>query len=168
VKALIAYSKNLGYRPKILESVESVNKAQPLKVVQFCKESLGNLKGKRIAILGLAFKPDTDDMREARVIPIINQLIEEGADIIAYDPVAIPIAKSIFTEKIQYAPSAIACLRNADCCILVTEWAEFKKLTPEDFIQNMRQPVVIDGRRIFDAKEFREKLMFAAIGLGKP
>ena len=166
VKALIAHSKNLGYHLTLLESVENVNKTQPLKAVQFCKELLGNLKGKHIAILGLAFKPDTDDMREARAIPIINQLIKEGANVTAYDPVAIPIAKTIFKNKIQYATSAIECLKNADCCILVTEWDEFKKLKPEDFIKNMKQPILIDGRRIYNPEEFSKKLKFAAIGLG--
>ena len=166
VKALIAHSRNLGYRLKLLESVESVNKNQPLKAVQFCKELLGNLKGKNIALLGLAFKADTDDMREARVIPIINQLIKEGANVTAYDPVAIPNAKTILKNKIQYATSAIACLKNADCCILVTEWEEFKKLKPEDFTENMKQPMLIDGRRIYNPEEFSEKMKFTAIGLG--
>ncbi len=167
VKALIAHSKNLGYRLELLEAVESVNKAQPLKAVQFCKELLGNLKGKRVAILGLAFKPDTDDMREARVIPIINQLIKEGASVIAYDPVAIPTAKAILKSKIQYANSTIECLKTADCCILVTEWDEFKKLKPEDFIKNMKQSILIDGRRIYKPSEFSRKMKFAALGLGK-
>jgi UDPglucose 6-dehydrogenase len=166
VKALIAYSKNLGYRLKLLECVESVNKTQPLKAVQFCKQLIGNLKGKNMAILGLAFKPDTDDMREARAIPIINQLLKEGANITTYDPVAIPTAKTIFKNKIQYATSTIECLKNADCCILVTEWTEFKKLKPEDFTKNMKQPILIDGRRIYNPQEFSQKLKFAAVGLG--
>jgi UDPglucose 6-dehydrogenase len=166
VKALIAYSKNIGYRLKLLESVESVNKTQPLKAIQFCKEQLSTLKGKNIAILGLAFKPDTDDMREARVIPIINKLIGEGANVTAYDPVAMPVAKTIFKTKIRYVTSAIECLRNADCCIIVTEWDEFKRLKPEDFTKNMRQPILIDGRRIYNAGEFSRKLEFAAVGLG--
>jgi UDPglucose 6-dehydrogenase len=167
VKALIAYSKNLGYRLELLEAVESVNKTQPLKAVQFCKALVGNLKGKRIAILGLAFKADTDDMREARATPIINQLINEGANVTAYDPVAMLTAKTIFKDKIQYATSAMSCLRNADCCILVTEWGEFKKLKPEDFTKNMKQPLLIDGRRIYNPQEFNQKLKFKAIGLGR-
>lgn len=167
VKALIAFSKNLGYRLELLESVESVNKTQPLIAVQFCKELLGNLKGKRVAILGLAFKANTDDMREARAIPIINQLIKEGANVIAYDPVAVSIAKTIFKNKIQYAASTNACLQDADCCILVTEWDEFKKLKPQDFTGSMKQPVLIDGRRIYDPEEFSRKMKFTAIGLGR-
>jgi UDPglucose 6-dehydrogenase len=166
VKALIAYSRNLGYRLELLESVESINETQPLKAVQFCRELLGTLKGKNIALLGLAFKADTNDMREARVIPIINQLLKEGANVTAYDPVAIPNAKTILKNKIQYATSAVGCLKNADCCILVTEWEEFKKLKPEDFTENMKQPMLIDGRRIYNPEEFSQKMKFTAIGLG--
>ena len=167
VKALIACSKTFGYVPELLESTENVNKKQPLKAVEFCREQLGSLEGKKIAVLGLAFKPDTDDMREARVIPIINQLLNEGANVTAYDPVAIPIAKIIFNDKISYAPSALKCIKDADACIIVTEWEEFKKLTPEDFIKNMKQPILIDGRRIFDPETFKTKTHFVALGLGK-
>jgi len=166
VKALIACSKAYGYTPELLESVENINHSQPLKAVEFCKQALGTLEGKKVAILGLAFKPDTDDMREARVIPIINQLLKEGVTITAYDPVAINMAKTIFQNRIQYAYSAIDCLKNADAAILVTEWDELKKLTSEDFIKNMKQPILIDGRRIYDPKAFSEKIKFTAIGLG--
>jgi UDPglucose 6-dehydrogenase len=167
VKALIACAKKLGYNPELLDSVEQVNKTQPLKAVEFCKEQLGSLDCKNIAILGLAFKPDTDDMREARVIPIINQLLEEGACVRAYDPVAMPVARTIFKDSIEYANSAIACLKNADCCILVTEWDEFKKLVPEDFLNNMKQPILIDGRRLFDFEVFSKKLVYKTVGLGQ-
>jgi UDPglucose 6-dehydrogenase len=167
VKALIACSKTFGYTPVLLESVEKINQSQPLKAVEFCKQELGNLKEKKIAILGLAFKPDTDDMREARVIPIINQLLKEGTIVKAYDPVAINTAKSIFQSRIQYASNAIDCLKNADAAILITEWEEFKKLIPEDFIKNMKVPILIDCRRIYNSIEFSKKLRFTAIGIGK-
>jgi UDPglucose 6-dehydrogenase len=167
VKALIACSKASGYHPRLLESVEEVNKTQPLKAIEFCRGLLGELKGKRIAILGLAFKPETDDMREARVIPIIHQLLREGASVTAYDPVAVPVAKAIFKNEIKYASSAVSCLKNADCCILVTEWEEFKNLTPQDFIKNMAHPVLIDGRRIYNPVAFKKMVTFKAIGLGE-
>ena len=83
------------------------------------------------------------------------------------DHLAISNAKSIFGDKIKYASSAIECLKNTDCCIIVTEWREFKKLKPEDFTQNMRNPILIDGRRIINPIEFSNKLKFAAIGLGQ-
>jgi UDPglucose 6-dehydrogenase len=167
IKALIALSKGLGYDPVLLDSVEAVNKTQPLKAVEFCREELGNLRGRSIAILGLAFKPDTDDMREARVIPIINQLLNEGASVIAYDPVAAPVAKTIFNDKINYAKSTFECIKNADACIIATEWEEFKKLTPEDFTKTMKQPILIDGRRIYNPEIFKTKMKFIALGLGK-
>ena len=166
VKALITCSKAFGYNPELLESTEKVNKTQPLKAVQFCKEQLGTLEGKNVAILGLAFKPDTDDMREARVIPIINQLLKEGANITAYDPVATTVAKTIFNNKIHYANSALDCIKNADICIITTEWEEFKKLTPKDFATNMKQHILIDGRRIYNPELFKNKMKFTAIGLG--
>jgi UDPglucose 6-dehydrogenase len=166
LKALIAYSKKLSYTPELLEAVENINEDQPYKAVQLCKQLSGSLKNKKIAILGLAFKPNTDDMREARSIPIINQLLKEGANVTAYDPAALENAKSIFKDKIEYASSATECIKNADCGILVTEWEEFKTLTPEDFIQNMKHPILIDGRRIYHPEEFGKKLKFAAIGLG--
>jgi UDPglucose 6-dehydrogenase len=168
VKALIACSKNLGYPLKLLEEVENVNKTQPLKAIELCRELLGSdLQGKNVAILGLAFKPNTDDMREARVIPIVNQLKREGANIIAYDPVAMPAAKAIFKDDIEYARSSLECLKNADCCIIVTEWDEFKGLKPDDFIKNMKQPILIDGRRIYDPAEFGRRMRFRAVGLGR-
>jgi UDPglucose 6-dehydrogenase len=167
VKALIACSKNLGYPLNLLEEVEDVNKKQPLKAIELCRELLGHsLKGKHVAILGLAFKPDTDDMREARVIPIINEFLAEGAVVTAYDPVAMSVGKNIFKNGIRYANSTVECLKGADCCVLVTEWDEFKKLKPDDFIKNMRQPVLVDGRRIYDPAVFSQKMRFRAIGLG--
>ena len=159
--------KPFGYNPELLDSVENINHTQPLKAVEFCKQELGSLKGKNIALLGLAFKPDTDDMREARVIPIIELLLKEGANIIAYDPVASNVAKTIFQNKIRYATSAIDCLKNADAAILVTEWDEFKKFSPEDFVKNMKQPILVDGRRLYDPETYSKKLKFTAIGLGK-
>ncbi len=167
VKALIAYSKSLEYTPNLLEAVEEINQNQPYKTLELAKELTGNLKKKRIAILGLSFKPETDDMREAVSIRMVKRLLEENVDVVAYDPVAVPNAKAILGDHIAYARSASECLKNADCCIIVTEWDEFKELKPEDFKQNMRSPVVIDGRRMYDPKLFSEKLKYAAIGLGK-
>ena len=105
-------------------------------------------------------------MREARAIPIINQLIKEGANVTAYDPAAIPTTNTIFKHKIQYATSTTECLKNADCYILVTEWDEFKKLEPENFTKNMKHSNLIDRRRIYNPEEFKQKLKFVAIGLG--
>jgi UDPglucose 6-dehydrogenase len=166
VKALITLSKNLGYKPALLKSVEEVNKNQPYRAVELCKRLLTNLDNKNIALLGLAFKPHTDDMREAVSVPIINQLLKEKAKVTAYDPAATPNAKLIFKNKIKYATSAIACIKNADCCIVITEWDEFKELQPEDFKKQMKRPILIDGRRIYNPETYGTKLKFAAVGIG--
>jgi len=167
LKALIAFSKQNNYNPTLLQSVQKVNQQQINHTIDLIETELGELSNKKIAILGLSFKPDTDDMREARSIPIINQLLKEGADVTAYDPVAISNAKSIFGDKIKYASSAIECLKNTDCCIIVTEWNELKKLTPEDYKQHMKTPILIDGRRIYDPKQFNQKITYKGIGLGR-
>jgi len=167
VKALIAFSKGLGYDPALLNAIEGVNETQPDRAVELAKRLAGGLEGRKVAVLGLSFKPDTDDVREAVSTKIINRLLGEKATVVAYDPAAVDNSRKIFGRRVEYASSARECMRGADCCIVVTEWEEFKQLTPEDFIQNMHQPVLIDGRRIYNPEKFIPRLRFAAIGLGQ-
>jgi UDPglucose 6-dehydrogenase len=168
VKALIAFSKNIGYKPLIISSTLEVNEKQPFTSIDMAKKMLGKLKGKRIALLGLAFKPDTDDIREAVSLKIISKLLDEGALITAYDPIAKLNVEKIFGDKVIYSNSSLECLKEADCCIIVTEWEEFKKLTYDDFTSNMKNPIVIDGRRIFAPENFiGTDIKLLAIGLGK-
>ncbi len=166
VKALIAFAKKLGYNPLLLDAVNGVNELQPYKAVEMAKKLIGELKGKRIAVLGLAFKPNTDDMRNAVSIKLVNKLLEERALVVVYDPAAMDNAKKIFGESVVYASSPIECIRDSDCCIIVTEWDEFKELKPKDFVKYMRFPAVVDGRRIFNSSLFLSSLKYAAIGLG--
>jgi UDPglucose 6-dehydrogenase len=165
VKALIAFSESLGYIPVLFKAVEDVNNMQPYRAIKLAKKIIGDLAGKRVAVLGLAFKPDTDDMREAVSIKVINELLEEGANVVAYDPKAVVNARQIFGDKIEYAHSSMECLKDTECCIVVTEWKEFKQLEPKDFVRQMKSPLVIDGRRIYNQKEFSRRLNFASIGL---
>jgi nucleotide sugar dehydrogenase len=167
LKAFITYSKKLGYEPDLIQATYKTNQDQIRFTIQKVKTELKAIRGKKIAILGLAFKPNTDDIREARSIELITQLLRQGAAIIAYDPIANSNAKRLLKEKIKYAPSAIDCLKNADCAIIVTEWEEFKKLEPEDFTRNMRNPILVDGRRIYDPEIFSRKLRYVAVGLGE-
>jgi len=167
VRALIAFSKGLGCNLALFKAIEDVNNTQPYRAVELAKKHLGDLQGKRIAILGLAFKPNTDDMRDAVSIKIIKKLLKEKVNIIAYDPAATNNAKKIFKHRIKYAPSATECISGSDCSIVVTEWEEFKELKPEDFAKRMRNTVLIDGRRIYSPSEFKGKVKFAAIGLGQ-
>ena len=158
VGALIAYSKGVGYKPQLLEAVEEVNHLQPLRAIGMLKDFVGDINGKRFAILGLAFKPGTDDMREAVSIKIIEKLLGEGAEVSAYDPQAKENAKKIFGERITYASSMPSCLRGADGCVIVTEWDEFEMLKPED-LNDMRIAILVDGRRISDSEKFRGEVL---------
>ncbi|QLJ53454.1 MAG: UDP-glucose 6-dehydrogenase [Candidatus Fermentimicrarchaeum limneticum] len=167
MNAIVSFSRELGYQPKILETVLKVNEEQALHVVDLARRSLGGLKGKIIAILGLSFKSDTDDMREAPSIRIIKKLLEEGATVAAYDPVAASNARKIFQNRIDYADSALECLRGADCCMVVTEWDEFKKLKPRN-LKRMRGRSIVDARRIWDAETLRRAgFKYSGVGLGK-
>jgi UDPglucose 6-dehydrogenase len=168
LKAFIAYTRQLGYSPTVVQAAQKANQDQITFTIEKVKKELKTLKGRKIAILGLSFKPDTDDMREARSVKIIDQLLKQGAKVTAYDPMAMPNTKKILKERIKYASSAVECLKKADCAMLVTEWKEFKKLSPEDFLQNMRKPILIDGRRMYDPERFSKKLRYVGIGLGEP
>ena len=172
VKALISFARLQGVEPELLESVEEVNAQQAAHIAAITKQELGGvLKGKRIALLGLAFKPHTDDMREAPSIKIANHLYSQEAEIIAYDPKAITNARENFikdTIKIDYADSIEDCLKDADCCIIVTEWDEFKELTAETFTRLMKQAVVIDGRRVIRPAEREGLVSYRGVGLGTP
>lgn len=167
LRALIKFSEKLDIKLPLVNATIEVNEKQPLIMIDLAKEDLKSLKNKTIAILGLSFKPNTDDIREAVSIKIIKKLLEEGANVKVYDPKAMDNMRKIFEDKIVYSKSAIECIKDSDCAMLVTEWDEFKNLTPEDFLMNMRNPLLIDGRRIYDRKDFSKKLKYKAIGLGK-
>jgi UDPglucose 6-dehydrogenase len=152
VKALRAAAKSVGIEPIILNAILDVNERQPHRLVDMLKETLGDLSDKNIAVLGLAFKPDTDDMREAPSIKIINSLLSEGSRATVYDPQAMGNAKNIFADSIEYAASADECVKNADACLIVTEWDEFKKLDPSQ----MKCSVIIDGRRVIEPQNVKE------------
>ena len=162
VKGLIAVSESVSVEPKILKATIEVNEKQPYRAVELAKEVVGNLNGKRIAVLGLAFKPDTDDMREARTIPVIQSLLSHGAKIKAYDPQAISNAKEIFQDSIEYCSTKEECLNGADLCMVLTEWDEFRNMD----LSLVKCPI-IDGRRAINpvkAKEFG--IVYKGIGWG--
>ncbi|MEM2909610.1 MAG: UDP-glucose/GDP-mannose dehydrogenase family protein [Nitrososphaerota archaeon] len=168
LSALVNHAQSLGYEPLILRAVQRTNENQPYQVVLLAKNLLKTLKDKKVALLGLAFKPDTDDVRGAISLRLIDMLLKEGAEIAVFDPKGLENAKKLLGNVVLYASSAAECIKGADCCIVVTEWDEFKRLRPEDFIRLMRTPVVIDGRRIYDPREFSGKLVYAAIGYCPP
>jgi 8-oxo-dGTP diphosphatase len=116
--------------------------------------------------LGLSFKPGTDDMRNAASTKIVGELLRRKAKIAAYDPVAMENARKIFCDKLEYCRSGLESVCDADCAIIVTEWPEFSKLKPEEFISRMANPIVVDGRRVYNPEEFSSKLKYVALGTG--
>jgi UDPglucose 6-dehydrogenase len=166
VKALVRSGRESGYALRILQSVEDVNESQ--KSVLFDKVKAyfdGDLKGKHFAMWGLSFKPETDDMREAPALVICNQLIEAGATVTAYDPVAMPEAKHMIGDKIGYADDAYSALDGADALLLVTEWREFRVPDWDRLRASLKQPAVFDGRNIYSGPEMA-KLGFFYSGIG--
>nr|MDO8081614.1 UDP-glucose/GDP-mannose dehydrogenase family protein [Candidatus Freyarchaeota archaeon] len=165
IQALISASNSVGYNPILLTSVLEVNRKQPLKLIELAKELLGSLNGKNVAVLGLSFKPNTDDMREAPSLTIIPALIEEKANVTVYDPEAIRNAKKIFRKKVKYASNTLDALKGADCMMIVTEWDEFEKLPLAEIKGLMRTPFIVDGRRIINPETVkREGFKYKGIG----
>jgi UDPglucose 6-dehydrogenase len=146
LNALIGKAREIGYKPKLLEAVAKVNEEQPIRMINLLRKKL-RIKDKKIALLGLAFKNDTDDVRESRAIPIIKMLKERGAKISAYDPKANENMRRIYPD-IEYCNSAREALREAEACLILTEWEEFSRLKEE--FEVMKNKLVIDGRHILN------------------
>jgi UDPglucose 6-dehydrogenase len=154
-KALVAFAESIGVEASLLDSVIEANERQALEAVKMARKLVGDLNGKKVAVLGLAFKAGTDDVRESTAIRVVRALLNEGAEVVAYDPEAASNARSLLGNKVAYAASAKECFTGADICIIATGWDEFKALRPSQFQRLMRSPAVVDGRRIFDPKYFR-------------
>jgi len=165
-KALCTFAEAQGYSAPLLRATLAVNEAQASHVAKLALATLGEPRDKKVALLGLAFKPDTDDLREAPSLTVARALLKAGAHVSAFDPVVKQVSRPGF-ERLDYPSSIAACLTGARCCIVLTEWEQFKRLTPEDFIQSMATPVVIDARRIFDPHEFGSRPTFLAVGVGR-
>ncbi len=166
VKALIKTAKENGYKMRVIEAVEEVNEDQ--KNILFRKLSehyQGDLTGKTIALWGLSFKPETDDMREAPSLVLIDSLVNAGAVVRAYDPVAVEEAKRRTSHPVTYCKDKYEATIDADALLLVTEWTEFRMPTWSVVKKTMRQSLVIDGRNIYDKNELTENgLVYSCIG----
>jgi UDPglucose 6-dehydrogenase len=166
VKALIAIAKQYGYDFSLLKDVDEVNDEAISAIAIKAKKLLNNnVKGKTVGVLGLSFKPDTDDMRDAPSIVIINKLKEEGAIIKAYDPVAIQNAEKKLSG-IKFCEDPYGVAQDADILIIVTEWNEFKKLDLDRIKKLMRSPIILDGRNIYNPQEIK-RLGFVYQGVGR-
>jgi len=157
VKALARMAETMGYHPELLDTVMEINEDQRKLVVDKLREVLGSLRDQTIGVLGLAYKPNTDDIREAPAMAVIQSLLEKGAHVRAYDPAAIPNAKRLLNSSVEYCEDAYATARGADALLLVTEWDEFRRLDFDRIKPVMRRPVLVDGRNIYDPKAMRDR-----------
>jgi len=165
VLALYHMAASAGCHPQLLQAVMDINSDARKRFVKKVETVLGSLEGRLIGVLGLSFKPNTDDMREAPSVDIINALLKKGARVKAYDPVAMPRAEEIL-PTVTFTATAYDVAKDADALLLVTEWNEFKQLDWHRIKRYMRQPVVIDGRNLYDPREMRN-LGFIYWGVGR-
>ncbi len=155
VKALVQTARQNGYRMRVLEAVEEVNEEQKRLLFDKVQDYFGGrLAGKKIALWGLAFKPDTDDIREATSLVVAQLLLEAGAHVSAYDPVATETFRAVMGEKVHYATDMYEAAIGADALLLITEWKEFRIPSWTVLKRVMNVPVIFDGRNIYDAREF--------------
>ena len=167
VKAMLKFAASNEYDFQILKSVESVNDKQKVRLLEKVKAHFGSLKGKRIAVWGLAFKPRTDDMREAPSVPLIQGLLAAGAHVQAYDPEAMKVARGIFGSKVTYADNSYAALTGADALVIVTEWNEFREPDFARMRKLLRNPVIFDGRNLYNSEQIRAQ-GFIYNSIGRP
>jgi UDPglucose 6-dehydrogenase len=167
VKAMLRFAGEKDYDFQILRSVESVNERQKRRLLSKMEGHFGNLKGRRLAVWGLAFKPRTDDMREAPSVPLINGLLGAGATVQAYDPEAMKVARNLFGNKVTYADNSYAALTGADGLAIVTEWNEFREPDFGRMRKLMRSPVIFDGRNIYNPDTIRAQ-GFTYFSMGRP
>lgn len=157
VQALVKSSKDAAYDFKILDAVMEVNEKQKMHLIPKIKTYFnGNLEGKKIAVWGLAFKPNTDDIREAPALNIIEALLKEGVMITAYDPEAMPNVKAILADKISFSERQYDALADADALVIATEWSEFRTPDFENIIRLLKNKVIFDGRNLFDLVKMEE------------
>jgi UDPglucose 6-dehydrogenase/GDP-mannose 6-dehydrogenase len=162
VKALVAHGENAGQPMPLLDAVIKTNLAQPQRVIDILGRHFPTLNGLNVSVLGLAFKPDTDDMRESPAIPIVRELVKRGAVVAAFDPVANEAAKKVLgSEPVRYADSLENALRGADAVVLVTSWEVFRSV-PDMLARASNPPLVVDGRRMLDKSRVAR---YAGIGL---
>ena len=166
-RALAYAMKASGVRNEFVSNALLVNSGQVDETIRLAQSLAGSIEGKRVTLLGLAFKPGSDDIRESVSMMLAKTLIKEGAEVTAYDPVAMQNARNALGKQVTFARTARDALKGSECVFIATGWDDFKSLRPSDFKRLMTSPVVIDGRRIYDQKRFlKAGVQIATIGTG--
>jgi UDPglucose 6-dehydrogenase len=167
VKALVRTAKTHRVPLRVLDAVETANDAQKHRLFEKLQRCLGSVKEKRIAIWGLAFKPNTDDMREAPALVVIEELLGAGAQVVAHDPVAMHETQRRIGKAIEYAESSYQALEGADALVIITDWNEYRHPDFGRIKEALRSPVIVDGRNLYDARKMRSLgFTYESIGRG--
>jgi len=159
LRAMIKYAMERGYLPELFNAIIHVNEMQALWPITYLKNIYKQLKNKVISILGLTFKENTDDVRESQSIPIIKELLNCGAIVKVYDPLGMENFRRLFpflNKNVIFSKDPLDCIKDADAVIIATKWSQFLSLSPKDFRRYMRNPLVIDGRRLYSPEDFRD------------
>ena len=164
IKAIINLSSKIGVQPTLLNAVEKTNKQQIRNIMELIKQNIGKIKGKKITVLGVAFKPNTDDVRDSTSIELIRRLMKSGAIVTIHDPKALDSARKIFHDNTKYAKSILSALKNSQCAVIMTKWKEDERINNKT-IKHMDKKFIIDTRRILSNKNLNAK--YYAIGLGQ-
>ncbi|MFX1538121.1 MAG: UDP-glucose dehydrogenase family protein, partial [Promethearchaeota archaeon] len=164
VNAITAFAKSHNYNPRLFTAVLNINDDQAIHAVELLQEEIPDLTDKRISLLGLSFKPGTDDMRYAPSIRIAQHLLALGATVIGYDPVAEEEAEKVLGDSIMYADTIPEVLENADAAIVITEWDDISTIKPDEFKKYMKTPVIIDGRRVYEPETYNKVVNLRSMG----
>lgn len=167
LKALISFTEKINYESELLQSILSINESRVQNILDRIEKKLGTLENKKICVLGLAFKPDTDDIRESPSINLIEKLLEKGAKVVAHDPKAIKNAQLHFKNRsnILFSDDISEALEGSSCCIVATSWDAYKKLEPKIFKEKMSTPLLVDCRRIYNKDIMKKYVDYLGIGL---
>jgi len=164
-KAFSFFARTVEKEARLAEATDKENQHQNVRIVTMIRQKAGTVRGKRIAVLGLTYKPDTDVTEESAAVKISEALLKEGARLAVYDPAGMENARKVLGENgVDYAGSAKDCLKDADFCILATPWKEFRNLKPDDFITRMKRPALLDCWRLYDRDKFSRELDYQTIG----
>jgi len=164
IKAIINLSSKLGVNPTLLTAVEKINKQQISNIVELVKQNIGKIRGKKLTVLGVAFKPGTDDIRDSVGIELAKKLLKLGAKITIHDPKALENARKIFHDNTKYVKSISSALKDCQCAIIMTQWKEYERINNKT-IKHMAKKFIIDSRRVLSNKNLNAK--YYAIGLGQ-
>ncbi|MEK6222793.1 MAG: nucleotide sugar dehydrogenase, partial [Chloroflexota bacterium] len=166
VKALAFMAEEMNINPQIIKAAMETNDGRRIRIIERLEDLVGDLSGKQIGLFGLAFKPNTDDMREAASLEIVDMLIERGAEVKAFDPVAMDVARPMMPQ-VTMVSDAYEAAEDCDAVIVVTEWNEFKQVDLDKLHSVMKRPVIVDGRNIYDMKKLLQKgFVYRGVGRG--